>query len=230
MIVPCARPSMPRDSTLKVGVCDPSEISRVGIARSLATLGVEVVAEGSSLREALSMAGRRVQALLVDIDLAPAPTALAETAAAASARGIPVVATAVGASPARMLQAIRAGATGYVTKDMPPSAWAGALRAVARGEAAFSRGMTTALVGELRVQPARLHALEELPGGRRLTKREWQVLACIADGRTNRDVADALCISAETVRTHVSNILAKLETPNRSAAAARYQQLRMAQG
>jgi len=71
--------------------------------------------------------------------------------------------------------------------------------------------------------------LEYLPSNRRLTKREWEVLSCIAEGYTNRRVAAQLSISMETVRTHVSNILAKLETPNRSAAAAKYHQLRSAQ-
>jgi DNA-binding NarL/FixJ family response regulator len=215
---------------LRIGVADPSEISRVGIARSLAPLGIEVAAEASSLADAVRMAGRRLDALLVDIELSPSPAALAETAEAAGRRSIPVLATAVDGSPGRVLLAIRAGASGYLTKDLPPSAWAGSVRATARGEAAFSRRLTTALVEELRGQFGRFDAADELPAGRRLTKREWEVLSYIADGRTNRDMADALCISAETVRTHVSNILAKLETPNRSAAAARYQQLRIAHG
>jgi DNA-binding NarL/FixJ family response regulator len=216
-----------RDSSLKVGVVDPSEISRVGIARSLTTLGIQVAAEASTLSEAVRMTGRRLDAMLVDMELAPSPAALAEAADAARGRGIPVIATAVNGSPGRVLTAIRAGANGYLTKDLPPSAWAGALRAAAHGEAAFSRHLTTGLIEELRGHFGRFETVDDLPLGRRLTKREWEVLACVADGHTNRAVADALCISAETVRTHVSNILAKLETPNRSAAAARYQQLRM---
>jgi DNA-binding NarL/FixJ family response regulator len=65
-----------------------------------------------------------------------------------------------------------------------------------------------------------------LPSERRLTRREWEVLGRVAEGVTNREVAGELCLSVETVRTHVSNILAKLEAPNRAAAAAKYQQLR----
>jgi DNA-binding NarL/FixJ family response regulator len=223
----------PMDShpTLKVGVCDPSEISRVGIARSLAPLGIDIVAEAADLSSAVRLlGGRKLDAVLLDMDLPPAHTGVNEAIADAHGRGIPAIATAVDGSPARVLTAIRAGACGYLTKDLPPSAWAGSVRAAVRGEAAFSRRLTTALVDELRGHFARIELVDQLPSERRLTKREWQVLSFIADGRTNRDVADALCISAETVRTHVSNILAKLETPNRSAAAARYQQLRMVQG
>jgi DNA-binding NarL/FixJ family response regulator len=64
-----------------------------------------------------------------------------------------------------------------------------------------------------------------LPSERRLTRRELDVLECVARGQTNRNVAMELSISVETVRTHVSNILAKLEAPSRTAAAARYHQL-----
>jgi DNA-binding NarL/FixJ family response regulator len=221
---------MNMDDTLRVGVADPSEISRVGIARSLAPLGIEVVAEASRLADTVRMVNAgKLDALLVDMELSPAPSGVADAIAAAAKRGIPAVATGVDGSPPQVLAAVRAGAAGYLTKDLPPTAWAGSLRAVVRGEAAFSRRLTTALVEELRSHFERVEMVEQLPSDRRLTKREWQVLEQVADGRTNRDVAEALCISAETVRSHVSNILAKLETPNRSAAAARYQQLRMVQ-
>ena len=71
-----------------------------------------------------------------------------------------------------------------------------------------------------------LRALIKLqPSDARLTSREWDVLTRVAEGKTNRAVAGELFISVETVRTHVSNILAKLQAPNRSAAAAKYHQL-----
>jgi NarL family two-component system response regulator LiaR len=63
------------------------------------------------------------------------------------------------------------------------------------------------------------------PSDARLTSREWDVLTRVAEGKTNRAVAAELFISVETVRTHVSNILTKLQAPNRSAAAAKYHQL-----
>jgi len=216
---------------LTVAVCDPSEISRVGIERSLARHGVDVVAEAATLSRALTVVGgRALDAVLVDMELAPSPDAVAEVARAAAARGTPAIATAVDGSPGRVLEAIRAGAAGYLTKDLPPSAWVRSIAAAAQGEVAFSRGVTSVLVDALREQLRRVELVEQLPSDRRLTKREWEVLAIIADGRTNRDTAAALCISAETVRSHVSNILAKLDAPNRSAAAARYQQLRLAHG
>ena len=124
-----------------------------------------------------------------------------------------------------MFRALRWGAAGYLTKDLPIDAWVQAVRAAIRGEAPLSRAMISALVAEFRNQESRMPMVELLPSARRLTQREWEVLALIAHGKTNRNVACDLSISVQTVRTHVSNILAKLEAPNRSAAAAKYQQL-----
>ena len=90
--------------------------------------------------------------------------------------------------------------------------------------------MTSALVDEYRAISLATPLGEVLPSDRRLTRREWQVLELIAEGKTNRSVATDLSIAEETVRTHVSKILSKLETPNRSAAAARYHRLRAAKG
>jgi DNA-binding NarL/FixJ family response regulator len=139
-----------------------------------------------------------------------------------------VIATGTDNAPGPMLEALRAGAIGYVTKDMPVQAFTDAIRAAARGEATLTRKMTADLVAEFRAQAASMPLAELLPSQRRLTEREWEVLERIASGMTNRNVAADLSISVETVRTHVSHILAKLEAPNRSAAAARYQQLRAA--
>jgi DNA-binding NarL/FixJ family response regulator len=85
--------------------------------------------------------------------------------------------------------------------------------------------MTTQLIEAYRGRLG-AHALAALaPTSNRLTTREWEILAKVADGKTNRAVAEELCISVETVRTHVSSILTKLGTPNRSAAAVKYHQL-----
>jgi DNA-binding NarL/FixJ family response regulator len=113
---------------------------------------------------------------------------------------------------------------------MSAAAWAAAIRAALRGEAPLSRGQIALVLEELRRRPPGMSLAELLPSERRLTRREWEVLAAVAAGKTNRAVAQELYISVETVRTHVSHILAKLEAPNRSAAAAMYQELAAAAG
>jgi two-component system, NarL family, nitrate/nitrite response regulator NarL len=214
-----------------VAVCDASEISRVGIARSLESHDLAVIAEAHDRRSALALAGSgRAAIVLVDMGLTPAPETAVEVIAAAARAGAIPIAIGVDGTTEGFLTAIRAGAAGYLTKDLPSSAWAGAIGAAARGEAPLSRAMTTILVQRFREQALLAPLAELLPSDRRLTRREWDVLECVARGNTNRGVACELSISVETVRTHVSNILTKLDAPSRSAAAARYHQLRIAHG
>ena len=221
----------PDTNIAAVAVCDASEISRVGIARSLELHNLPVVAEASSHAAALDLvASGRAGVILVDVGLPLAPDAAFEVIAAARRAGAIPIAIGVGGSHDGVFAAIRAGAAGYLTKDLPSAAWACAIRAAMRGEAPLSRAMTTLLVQRFCEQATVAPLAELLPSDRRLTRREWEVLRYVARGDTNRGVASELSISVETVRTHVSNILMKLDAPSRSAAAAKYQQLRVAQG
>jgi DNA-binding NarL/FixJ family response regulator len=229
-MVPERLPALePRDAVrATVVVCDASEISRVGIARLLEGHDLRVVAEAGSREAALDVAGARgIDVVLVDVGLPPAPEAAFAVIAAARRTGaIPIAIGAAGTAEG-VFAAIRAGAAGYLTKDLPGTAWAGAIKAATRGEAPLSRAMTAQLVQRFCAEAAYAPLADLLPSDRRLTPREWDVLHCVARGDTNRAVASELSISVETVRTHVSNILAKLEAPSRSAAAAKYHQLRV---
>ena len=164
--------------------------------------------------------------VLVDMALPPSPGAAEAVIELAAASGGVPIGMGTTAAPQAMFAALRAGAIGYLTKDMPIREWGDAIEAAARGEALLSRSMTGLLIAEYRHQMRSVPAGELLPSDRRLTRREWQVLELVADGKSNQRVAHDLSISVETVRTHVSHILAKLDTPNRSAAAARFQHLR----
>ncbi|MET7683005.1 response regulator transcription factor [Streptomyces sp. NPDC005423] len=111
-----------------------------------------------------------------------------------------------------VIPALRAGAAGYVYKDVDPDALAGAIRSVH--------------AGHILLQPEAAHALlsqEETRSGQgrggSLTEREREVLGLIADGRSNREIARALVLSEKTVKTHVSNILMKLDLADRTQAA-----------
>jgi two-component system, NarL family, nitrate/nitrite response regulator NarL len=217
---------MDRTPAITVAVCDAGEISRVGIARSLARHGLDVVAEAADRAAAISVIrSGRAAVVLVDMHLPPRPDAAAQVLGAANASGTIAIAVGVEGAPDDLFAALRAGAAGYLTKDLPSSAWAGAIAASVRGETPISRAMTTLLVQRFREDAERMALPAILPSDRRLTRRELDVLECVARGHTNRTVAAELSISVETVRTHVSNILAKLEAPSRTAAAARYHQL-----
>ena len=211
------------DSVARVAICDPSEISTVGIAHPLSRQGMEVANALEPVAASLIGSG------LANVVLAdPSMRRFGEVTRSAVLAGMPVIAIGVTADPANAFAALRAGACGYITKDLPARSWVEAIKAALPGEAPLSRAMTACLVGEFRSLGPPSAILEYLPSNRRLTKREWNLLPA-SPGHTNRRVAEQLSISMETVRTHVSNILAKLETPNRSGAAEKYHQLRSAQ-
>ncbi|MEV8585983.1 response regulator transcription factor [Streptomyces sp. NPDC051180] len=111
-----------------------------------------------------------------------------------------------------VVPALRAGACGYVYKDIDPDALAGAIRSVHAGHVLLQPEVAEALLAQ-----------DEAPGGTgrgtTLTEREREVLGLIADGRSNREIARALVLSEKTVKTHVSNILMKLDLADRTQAA-----------
>ncbi|TWV39576.1 response regulator transcription factor [Streptomyces misionensis] len=111
-----------------------------------------------------------------------------------------------------VVPALRAGAAGYVYKDVDPDALAGAIRSVHAGHILLQPEVAGALLSQ-----------EEANSGQgrggSLTEREREVLVLIADGRSNREIARALVLSEKTVKTHVSNILMKLDLADRTQAA-----------
>ncbi|MFE7751571.1 response regulator [Streptomyces sp. NPDC057428] len=111
-----------------------------------------------------------------------------------------------------VVPALRAGASGYVYKDVDPDALAGAIRSVHAGHILLQPEVAGALLAQ-----------EDGGGGTgrgsTLTEREREVLGLIADGRSNREIARVLVLSEKTVKTHVSNILMKLDVSDRTQAA-----------
>ena len=113
----------------------------------------------------------------------------------------------------QVFPAIKAGATGYLLKDAAPRELLQAIRDVERGDVSLHPTIARKLVSELK-RPPDLPPAEEP-----LTEREVQVLALVARGLSNQEIADQLVIGERTVRTHVSNILRKLHLANRTQAA-----------
>ncbi|MEU8820091.1 response regulator transcription factor [Actinoplanes sp. NPDC048796] len=107
---------------------------------------------------------------------------------------------------ARLIPAVRAGARGYLSKDVDPNALVAAVRSVAAGHLLLEPDVAAGLLGAPPEEPA-------------LTARERDVLALLAEGRSNREIARALVVAEKTVKTHVSSILLKLGLADRTQAA-----------
>jgi DNA-binding NarL/FixJ family response regulator len=171
--------------------------------------GFELVAEASD----------RPDVCVLDADL-PGDTneAIADLARRVPGAGIVVLASE--REPVSMLEAVRAGAVGYLMKDMDPGRLRYALKGVAHGEAAIPRTLMARLITEFRIRERGLR----LQGGdgedAELTSREWDVLSLMADGASTREMAERLGIADVTVRRHVSAVLAKLRVADRASAVA----------
>jgi DNA-binding NarL/FixJ family response regulator len=120
-------------------------------------------------------------------------------------------------SDENLFAAIRSGAKGYLLKNMSPSKLVTTIRSVQRGESALSRIMTLRLMEELSrtKEPGRL----EDSSLAKLTRREMDVLRVLTTGMTNKEIANHLYLSENTVKYHVHSILDKLNLPNRKVAA-----------
>ena len=203
---------------MRVALVDDHELFRQGLRELLTERGFEVVGEASSGEEAVALAGKEIpDVLLMDISMPGMGGIEAARRIRAETPHTRIVMLTVSADERDVDEAILAGASGYLLKDAPIDAIVSGSAAAARGEALLS----PAIAGNLL---ARIGASE--PAGEpvpnfavRLTDREREVLELMAAGRDNTQIAQELFISAQTVKNHVSNILAKLEVENRIQAA-----------
>lgn len=118
-----------------------------------------------------------------------------------------------------LFAALRAGASGYLLKDVAPDRLADALESVLSGESALPGSLVARLVAEFRDRgPRRRTPVSAESTGAQLTSREWQVLELMRQGLTTAQIARRLVVSPATVRSHVAAILRKLRVPDREAA------------
>jgi NarL family two-component system response regulator LiaR len=124
------------------------------------------------------------------------------------------------------LLALRAGAVGFLSKDADVDTLPRALEAVRRGEAAVSREMTRRLIELFRGAPDGSSGLRPIKSP--LTAREWEVIDLLKPGQSPDEVAQTLVLSPETVRSHVKNIMRKLDVHSRADAVTAAERLRIA--
>lgn len=203
---------------MRVLLADDLETLRSGVREVLLRESDFKVSEARNLDELRAAVTRySPDIVLVDLDLPPS----GGIAAVAELQRSETSSILWSFEPDRLtvLEAIRAGARGYLDKEISPQGLVRALRGVVRGEAALSRELVTLLIDAL-------HGVEERDRVRDkaavLSSREREVLALVSRGARNREIAEELHISEFTVKRHVQNILNKLEVPSRRSAAAVY--------
>ena len=210
---------------LRVMLVDDHAIVRAAVRQAIMGPDLEVVAEASTAEEAMVLAMQvRPDVLLLDIGLPGMSGVQLVRELAPRLPDTRVVMMTASTSERDVVEAIRFGAAGYLTKDMSPDDLARAVRSAHAGDLAMGSRMAARLIRRLAAGSRQANSLDDA-GLADLSSREREVLHLLAEGMTDREIGDSLTISTRTVQTHVSTILHKLGVRNRAEAAGRYRGL-----
>jgi two-component system, NarL family, response regulator LiaR len=216
------------DAALRAIVADDDPFARRVIKDSLQNAGIVVIAEARNGRQAVELVlYYRPDVVVMDVVM-PELDGIVATRRIVKELPDQIVVILTGASDDDEigLQALRAGATGYLSKDLDIDALPRALEGARSGEAVISRRMAKRLIEHVRRTPDNLAGMR--PVRSPLTAREWEVVDLLRDGRSTEAIADDLVLSIETVRSHVKNILRKLDVRSREEAVAAADRMRAA--
>jgi DNA-binding NarL/FixJ family response regulator len=199
---------------IRVVVADDQAIVRDGFAALLATQDdIDVVGTASQGEEAVRVCGEQhPDVVLMDVRM-PVMDGIAATRQLAAGEARVIILTTFDLDD-YVYDALTAGASGFLLKDAGAERLFDAVRVVAAGEALLAPTVTRRLISEF----ARLRPRPAPAALRELTPRETDVLRLVAEGLSNREIADRLVVSDETVKTHVSRILTKLALRDRTQA------------
>ena len=199
-------------------VVDDQELFRNGIIQVLEERGIHVVGEAGLAADAITQAcDLHPDVVLMDLNMPGMSGVEATQRLTAAAPFVHVLVLTVAADDRHVMDALLAGACGYILKETPIAQIVDAIRAAARGESAISPRIASGLIHRLR-EPS-----DNEPDlvGAELTDREHEVLELLARGMANPEIASALYLSEHTVKNYVSSILTKLQVENRIQAAVR---------
>ena len=197
---------------IRVMVVDDHPMWREGVARDLTEAGYQVVAAVGEGTQAIRVAAAiRPQVVVLDLQLPDRSGTEVITGLLAVDSGIRILVLSASGEHQDVLDAVMAGASGYLVKSAAREEFLDAVRRTADGDAVFTPGLAGLVLGEFR----RMATSGGGDGTPQLTARETEVLRLVAKGLTYREIAQRLVLSHRTVQNHVQNTLGKLQLRNR---------------
>jgi len=202
-------------SPIRVLIADDHAILRKGIRALLGTEpDMEVVGEtGDGLETVAQAEALHPDVILMDLVMPKMDGIEATRRIAADQPGVRILVLTSFAADDKVFPAIKAGALGYILKDSGPAELVQAIHQVHQGQPSLEPSIALKMLQEIS------HPARQPPTPDPLSEREMEVLRLLAQGKSNREIADQLVITELTVRTHVSNILGKLHLASRTQAA-----------
>jgi DNA-binding NarL/FixJ family response regulator len=203
-----------RSSPIRVMVVDDHPMWRDAVARDLAEAGYDVVATAADGAQALRVTGAaRPDVVVLDLQLPDMSGVEVTRGLRAAHPGVRVLVLSASGEQQDVLDAVKAGAGGYLLKSAARPEFLDAVRRTADGDAVFTPGLAALVLGEFR----RLAATPAADGGDapRLSERETEILRMVATGLSYKQTATRLSLSHRTVQNHVQNTLGKLQLHNR---------------
>jgi DNA-binding NarL/FixJ family response regulator len=206
-------------SPIRLLIADDHRLFRQGLRQICETVGgFEVVGEAENGQEAVDLARRlKPDVILMDINMPVLDGVQATSFITEKAPSMRVIILTMYRQDRYVFEAIKAGARGYLLKDIDEQELIDAIRAVHRGEALINPGLATRLLDEFRRLSQASPELEEDTKG--LTQREMDVLRLVAQGADNKNIAAQLIVSESTIANHLSSIYQKLHVNSRTQAA-----------
>jgi DNA-binding NarL/FixJ family response regulator len=200
--------------SIRMLIADDHAVVRAGLRSMVSGSDIEIVAEAADGTEALALAAeRRPDVVLLDVRMAEVDGITCLGRLRTELPDLPVLMFSAYDNPTYVARAVALGAAGYLVKTAQPDEILGAIRRAAAGESIWNRDELRRVTGAL--STPRAAAELEVP----LTKRESEVLKQLALGLSNKEIAQSLSISYETVKEHVQHILRKVGVSDRTQAA-----------
>ncbi|MDQ0214342.1 NarL family two-component system response regulator LiaR [Oikeobacillus pervagus] len=198
---------------IKVLLVDDHEMVRIGVSAYLsAQEDIEVVGEAETGKKGVELAlDLRPDVILMDLVMEPMDGIEATTAIKKEWNEAKIIVVTSFLDDDKVYAAIEAGATSYLLKTSKAGDIADAIRSTYQGQSVLEPEVTDKMMNQLRKK-------QDRPLHEDLTNRELEILLLMTEGKTNQEIADFLFIALKTVKTHVSNILSKLEVQDRTQA------------